>query len=206
MINVILTLLALTFNLVSAGITPTKYSDLCFTLNYDVQQLADLNTIGDYGDKCICKNKYNPTLQYTCTKGNYTLPKNFNNYNAYYAPDKTGNWHCLKAPTCNTLCSALKDKEAFESYDYDKIGTLGNTCYCPNKDESNRPLLCDKGNAALPTTADNNDDYYAPTLTGNWNCLKTVPISYDSTTGFYWYGEAEKYFRYDPLGIKIYFS
>ena len=157
--TILLLLLALTSNLVSAAITRALCVNLCSKVSNNYPNVTAYNNIGNVGDKCICKNKFNAAVQSSCEKF------------GYQRSIKTGNWLCLRLVTCSTLKLALEDG-AYKSYDYYNIGKYEDTCTYPNPSNSLLPYTCVKGNTTLSTTLSNYDAYFAPSRTGLWHCLK----------------------------------
>ena len=158
MINLILTLLALTSNLVSA-VTRTDCNTLCSGLN-NGQSSEAYKGIGMYGDKCICKNAKSPALPIACEKRDPAR---------YYQQNST--WDCPAYATCKTLCNAIS-YGGVKPYDYYNIGKYGDRCPCENPSDDSSDLLCKKSNASLANTAANTAAYYSPDVTGYWHCKK----------------------------------
>ena len=107
--SLLLTLLALSVNFVSA-ITQAQCSTLCTNLQKVPRpNAATLNVIGVTGDKCGCKNPQDANSALICRK--------FQN-----------RWDIDTLSTCKALQITFL-LGGFKSYDYNNIGKNGDTCY-----------------------------------------------------------------------------
>ena len=160
-ISLLLTILALSLNVVSAG-TQAQCGDFCTRLQASAG-LAILNTYGFVGLKCYCRNAKAADSTQICVKS------------------KTG-WSILKYKTQVALTKALTDLSASfispkpQVYDFNQIGNVGNKFSVEFPvTVANFPATFQKCNCEKKTvkyTGNTPTLYYFPQMTGQWWCVK----------------------------------
>ena len=135
-----LALLALASNIVSADCDA-----LCSTVYHGPHSADVYNGMGQSGDQCECNNSPFPFLYFSCERFDAALQETDPEYNEYWYPFGSGNWHCLKKRNlnCDSLCSAFKDGNQ-EPYLYNDNGNSGDICQCDNK------FSCERFDATSP--------------------------------------------------------